>query len=189
MKALFLTLVVALQSFLITDARSASDEELEAIHEALHPLELSDRRLASVLSIEGETIDGVLHGAVFFRPLLIYSKLCLMEEILLRGKQIETGYEWGKPDAHYFYWNSDRGCEIETRDEMRMDSVIAVNPMPSTDIVRIFRDADRLLEEAILRFRPSSDFFADPYFQEFWAEWRLEMEPAFRDFFEREFVG
>jgi len=43
-------------------------------------------------------------------------------------------------------------------------------------------------EEAVLRFRPSKDYFETPYFQEFWASWRLEMEPEFRDFFEREFI-
>jgi hypothetical protein len=43
-------------------------------------------------------------------------------------------------------------------------------------------------EEAILRFRPSRDFFETPYFREFWATWRLELEPAFRKFFEQEFI-
>jgi hypothetical protein len=43
-------------------------------------------------------------------------------------------------------------------------------------------------KDAILRFRPSNDYFETPYFQEFWASWRLEVEPAFREFFEREFL-
>ena len=44
-------------------------------------------------------------------------------------------------------------------------------------------------EDAVLRFRPSKDYFETPYFQEFWAGWRLEVEPAFREFFEREFLN
>lgn len=44
-------------------------------------------------------------------------------------------------------------------------------------------------EDAVLRFRPSKDYFATPYFKEFWESWRLEMEPEFREFFEREFTG
>jgi hypothetical protein len=43
-------------------------------------------------------------------------------------------------------------------------------------------------EEAVLRFRPSKDYFETPYFQEFWASWRIEMEPEFREYFEREFI-
>ena len=43
-------------------------------------------------------------------------------------------------------------------------------------------------EEAVLRFRPSKDYFQTPYFLEFWESWRLELEPEFRDFFEREFI-
>ncbi|NIV18322.1 MAG: hypothetical protein GWN47_07875 [Woeseiaceae bacterium] len=44
-------------------------------------------------------------------------------------------------------------------------------------------------EEAVLRFRPSNEYFESPYFREFWANWRLETEPAFRDYFEREFLN
>jgi hypothetical protein len=44
-------------------------------------------------------------------------------------------------------------------------------------------------EDAVLRFRPSKDYFETPYFQEFWESWRLEMEPEFREYFEREFTG
>jgi hypothetical protein len=43
-------------------------------------------------------------------------------------------------------------------------------------------------EDATLRFRPSKDYFETPYFEEFWTTWRPEVEPAFRDFFEREFL-
>jgi hypothetical protein len=43
-------------------------------------------------------------------------------------------------------------------------------------------------EDAVLRFRPSKDYFTTPYFLDFWAGWRAEVEPAFRDFFEREFL-
>jgi hypothetical protein len=43
-------------------------------------------------------------------------------------------------------------------------------------------------EEAVLRFRPSKDYFETPYFQEFWESWRLELEPEFREFFEGEFI-
>ena len=43
-------------------------------------------------------------------------------------------------------------------------------------------------EEAVLRFRPSKDYFETPYFQEFWVKWQLEMEPTFRDYFEQEFL-
>lgn len=44
-------------------------------------------------------------------------------------------------------------------------------------------------EDAVSRFRPSKDYFETPYFQEFWESWRLEVEPEFREFFEREFTG
>ncbi len=44
-------------------------------------------------------------------------------------------------------------------------------------------------EEAVLRFRPSKDYFETPYFREFWKIWRLELEPEFREFFEREFLN
>ena len=44
-------------------------------------------------------------------------------------------------------------------------------------------------EEAILRFRPSQYIFETPYFLEFWAQYRLEVEPEFREFFEREFAS
>ncbi|MGB5165783.1 MAG: hypothetical protein WBN09_03895 [Woeseiaceae bacterium] len=43
-------------------------------------------------------------------------------------------------------------------------------------------------EDAVLRFRPSKDYFQSPYFREFWAGWRLDKEPEFREFFEREFL-
>ena len=43
-------------------------------------------------------------------------------------------------------------------------------------------------EDAVLRFRPSKDYVETPYFQQFWEGWRLEMEPEFREFFEREFM-
>ncbi len=44
-------------------------------------------------------------------------------------------------------------------------------------------------EDAVLRFRPSKDYFQSPYFREFWASWRLDKEPEFREFFEREFLS
>ena len=44
-------------------------------------------------------------------------------------------------------------------------------------------------EEAVLRFRPSKDYFETPYFREFWKIWRLELEPEFRVVFEREFLN
>jgi hypothetical protein len=43
-------------------------------------------------------------------------------------------------------------------------------------------------EEAILRFRPSEDYFDSPYFLEFWQGWRHQMEPAFLEYFEAEFL-
>ncbi len=43
-------------------------------------------------------------------------------------------------------------------------------------------------DDAVLRFRPSHYYFHSAYFQEFWAEYRLEVEPVFRDFFEQEFI-
>jgi hypothetical protein len=44
-------------------------------------------------------------------------------------------------------------------------------------------------KDAVLRFRPSNDYFQSLYFREFWASWRLETEPKFREFFEREFLS
>ena len=43
-------------------------------------------------------------------------------------------------------------------------------------------------EEAALRFRPSSDYFESPYFQEFWKGWKPQMEPSFVEYFETEFL-
>lgn len=43
-------------------------------------------------------------------------------------------------------------------------------------------------EEAILRFRPSEDYFESPYFLQFWEGWRYQMEPAFLEYFETEFL-
>jgi hypothetical protein len=43
-------------------------------------------------------------------------------------------------------------------------------------------------EEAILRFRPSEEYFESPYFREFWTTWAPQVEPEFRVFFEREFL-
>jgi hypothetical protein len=43
-------------------------------------------------------------------------------------------------------------------------------------------------EEAILRFRPSQEYFASPHFREFWISWGPQLEPAFRAHFEREFL-
>lgn len=43
-------------------------------------------------------------------------------------------------------------------------------------------------EEAILRFRPSKDYFESPYFRQFWKDWRPQMELAFREYFESEFL-
>ena len=43
-------------------------------------------------------------------------------------------------------------------------------------------------EEAILRFRPSEDYFESPYFLQFWKGWRHQMEPAFLEYFESEFL-
>lgn len=43
-------------------------------------------------------------------------------------------------------------------------------------------------QDAILRFRPSRDYFQTPYFQEFWILWRPELEPDFREYFEQEFL-
>lgn len=43
-------------------------------------------------------------------------------------------------------------------------------------------------EEAVLRFRPSADFFQSPYFLQFWEEWRPQIEPAFLEYFESEFL-
>ena len=43
-------------------------------------------------------------------------------------------------------------------------------------------------EEAILRFRPSAEYFASPYFREFWILWGPQVEPEFRVYFEREFL-
>jgi len=42
--------------------------------------------------------------------------------------------------------------------------------------------------DAVRRFRPSEDFFGNPFFREFWADLRDEMEPEFRDYFEQEFM-
>ena len=44
-------------------------------------------------------------------------------------------------------------------------------------------------EEAVLRFRPSEDYFASPYFREFWGTWGPQVEPEFRAYFEREFLN
>ena len=42
--------------------------------------------------------------------------------------------------------------------------------------------------EAILRFRPSEEYFESPYFREFWTTWGPQVEPEFRAYFEREFL-
>lgn len=44
-------------------------------------------------------------------------------------------------------------------------------------------------QDAVLRFRPSRDYFKTPYFLEFWAAWRAEIEPNFRAYFEQEFMN
>jgi hypothetical protein len=43
-------------------------------------------------------------------------------------------------------------------------------------------------EEAILRFRPSQEYFESSYFREFWTLWGPQLEPQFRAYFEREFL-
>ncbi len=43
-------------------------------------------------------------------------------------------------------------------------------------------------EDAVLRFRPSDDVFATPYFLASWKEIRHQMEPAFLEYFESEYV-
>jgi hypothetical protein len=43
-------------------------------------------------------------------------------------------------------------------------------------------------EEAVLRFRPSEDYFQSPYFLQFWKGWRPQMESAFLAYFESEFL-
>jgi len=43
-------------------------------------------------------------------------------------------------------------------------------------------------EEAVLRFRPAEGHFNSPYFLQFWAGWRPNVEPAFREYFESEFL-
>ena len=43
-------------------------------------------------------------------------------------------------------------------------------------------------EEAVLRFRPSEDYFKSQYFLQFWKEWRHQVEPAFLAYFESEFL-
>ncbi len=44
-------------------------------------------------------------------------------------------------------------------------------------------------EEAVMRFRPSVEYFASPYFREFWQGWGPQVEPEFRAYFEREFLN
>ena len=49
--------------------------------------------------------------------------------------------------------------------------------------------AERLIpEEAVLRFRPSADYFEDEYFKEFWAIYGPAIEPEFHQYFEGEFL-
>lgn len=43
-------------------------------------------------------------------------------------------------------------------------------------------------EEAILRFRPAEGYFDVPHFLQFWEGWRPNVEPAFREYFESEFL-
>jgi len=43
-------------------------------------------------------------------------------------------------------------------------------------------------EEAVLRFRPSEDYFKSQYFLQFWKGWRHQVEPAFLAYFESEFL-
>lgn len=103
---------------------------------------------------------------------------------------------------HVQWWANNEKLlqfEVRIRDEALSDEFTGdENLLIRAGIVMTIRRMENIYvqvreglveEEAVLRFRPSKDFFETPYFQEFWAEWRLEMEPAFRKFFEREFIG
>lgn len=43
-------------------------------------------------------------------------------------------------------------------------------------------------EEAVLRFRPAEGHFNAQYFRQFWEDWRPNVEPEFREYFESEFL-
>jgi hypothetical protein len=140
----------------MAETRPANDDELEAIRETLLHEEIPERKRYNVLSVEGTHFDddgvnkGTLHGAVFFRPLLIHGRLCLMESYHRKGTKTDSGYEWDKStDANYLYWEVDRDCEIEDRSKVPSEAVIAFYPIHSADMVRIIRDAEKLLQEGI----------------------------------------
>lgn len=134
-------------------SRPASNSEIEAIREAFEVDEISEWKHHAVLDVRGtytaptDRSDDYLIGEVYFEPYSVQSGLCIMEARFKTGHGRNGQYEWGA--ERYGYWNwlrvEGRSCEISDRSEVPEDAVVTNEPIPSTSLMYILRNASELL--------------------------------------------